>query len=158
MENSEIKIDKEGIWYYKGAHMFRKDILCVFFEHLQIDECGKYLIELNEERCYLDVEDTVFVVGAVYKTKLPDGGRDQIDVLLSDDSCEKLEISSLYIGKDNVLYCRVKEGKFTARFSRNSYYQLAEFIEQSENGNHFFINLNGEKYLIKNKTDGTEHA
>jgi uncharacterized protein len=146
MENSERKIDKEGIWYYKGAHMFRKDILCVFFEHLKIDECGKYLIELNEERCYLDVEDTVFVVGAVYKTKLPDDGRYQIDVLLTDDSYEKLEMSSLYIGKDNVLYCRVKEGRFTARFSRNSYYQLAEFIEQSENGNHYFINLNGENY------------
>jgi hypothetical protein len=149
MENSEIKIDKEGIWYYKGAHMFRKDILCVFFEHLKIDECGKYLIELNEERCYLDVEDTVFVVGAVYKTKLPDDGRYQIVVFLSDDSYEKLEISSLYIGKDNVLYCRVKEGKFAARFSRNSYYQLAEFIEQSENGKNFFINLNEEKYFIK---------
>ena len=148
MESSEIKIDKEGIWYYKGAHMFRKDILCVFFEHLQIDECGKYLIELNEERCYLDVEDTVFVVGAVYKTKLPHDGRVQIDVLLTDDSCEKLEMSSLYIGKDNVLYCRVKEEKFAARFSRNSYYQLAEFIEQSEKGNHFFINFNGEKYFI----------
>ena len=153
MESSEIKIDKEGIWYYKGAHMFRKDILCVFFEHLQIDECGKYLIELNEERCYLDVEDTVFVVGAVYKTKLPDNGRYQIDVLLSDDSYEKLEMSSLHIGKDNVLYCRVKEGKFAARFSRNSYYQLAEFIEQSENGSHFFINLNDEKFMINSNQD-----
>jgi hypothetical protein len=148
MENSDIRIDKEGVWYYKGAHMFRKEILCVFFEHLQIDECGKYLIELNKERCYLDVEDTAFVVGAVYKTQLPDEGRVQIDILLNDDSCEKLEMNSLHIGKDNVLYCRVKEGKFTARFSRNSYYQLAEFIEQSENGNHFFINLNGEKYMI----------
>ena len=148
MENSDIRIDKEGVWYYKGAHMFRKDILCVFFEHLQIDECGKYLIELGEERYYLDVEDTAFVVGAVYKTKLPDDGRYQIDVLLTDDSCEKLEMSSLYVGKENVLYCRVKEGKFAARFSRNSYYQLAEFIEQSENGSHFFINLNGEKYMI----------
>ena len=128
--------------------MFRKEILCVFFEHLKIDECGKYLIELGEERCYLDVEDTAFVVAAVYKTKPCDDGRFQIDVLLSDDSCEKLEMNSLYVGRDNVLYCRVKEGKFTARFSRSSYYQLAEFIEQSENGNHFFINLNGEKYLI----------
>ena len=153
MESSDIRIDKEGVWYYKGAHMFRKDILCVFFEHLQIDECGKYLIELNEERCYLDVEDTVFVVGAVYKTKLPDNGRYQIDVFLSDDSCEKLEMSSLYIGNDNVLYCRVKEGKFAARFSRNSYYQLAEFIEQSENGSYFFINLNDEKFMINSNQD-----
>jgi hypothetical protein len=148
MENSDIRIDKEGVWYYKGAHMFRKEILCVFFEHLKIDECGRYLIELNEERCYLDVEDTAFVVTAVYKTKRQDDGRVQIDILLSDDSCEKLEINSLHVGKDNVLYCQVKEGIFTARFSRNSYYQLAEFIEQSENGNHFFINLNGEQYFI----------
>ena len=150
MENSDIRIDKEGVWYYKGAHMFRKEILSVFFEHLRIDECGKYLIELGEERCYLDVEDTAFIVSAVYKTQLPDNGRDQIDILLSDDSCEKLEMQSLHVGRDNVLYCRVKEGKFTARFARISYYQLAEFIEQSENGNHFYIDLNGEKYLINN--------
>jgi hypothetical protein len=148
MERSEIKIDKEGIWYYRGAHMFRKEILCVFFEHLQIDECGKYLIELNEERYYIDVEDTAFVVGAVNKTKNPENCRDQIDVLLNDDSCEKLEVNSLCVGKDNVLYCRVKEGRFTARFSRNSYYQLAEFIEQAESKNNFFIKLNGEKYFI----------
>jgi uncharacterized protein len=148
MENSDIRIDKEGKWYFKGAHMFRKEILSVFFEHLRIDECGKYLIELGEERCYLDVEDTAYIVAAVYQTQRSDNGRAQIDILLSDDSCEKLEMQSLHVGRDNVLYCRVKEGKFTARFSRNSYYQLAEFIEQSENGNHFFINLNGEKYII----------
>ena len=148
MENSDIRIDKEGVWYYKGAHMFRKDILCVFFEHLKIDECGKYLIEMGEERCYLHVEDTAFVVESVNKTQLPDDSHVQIDILLSDDSCEKLEMNSLHIGRDNVLYCRVKEGKFAARFSRKSYYQLAEFIEQSENGNNYFINLNGERYII----------
>jgi hypothetical protein len=148
MESSEIKIDKEGIWYYKGAHMFRKEILSVFFENLKIDDCGKYLIELDGERYYLDVEDTAFVVAAVSKTKLQDVGLEQIDVILNDDSCEKLEINSLYEGKDNILYCRVKQGIFAARFLRKSYYQLAEFIEQSENENNFFIALNGEKYYI----------
>ncbi len=69
---------------------------------------------------------------------------------MTDDSLEILEMSSLQIGKDNVLYCRVKEGKFTARFSRKSYYQLAEFIEQSENEEMFFISLNGEKYYLMN--------
>jgi hypothetical protein len=131
--------------------MFRKEILCVLFEHLKIDEGGKYLIELEGERYYLDVEDTAFVVAAVSKTKRSDDGRDQLDVLLNDDSCEKLEMNSLYIGNDNVLYCRVKEGRFAARFSRKSYYQLAEFIEQSGNGNNFFINLNGERYFIHSK-------
>jgi uncharacterized protein len=151
MENSDIRIDKEGVWYYQGAHMFRKEILCVFFEHLRIDECGKYLIELGPERCYVDVEDTAFVVVAVDKTKKPGDGLDQIEIILNDDSCEKLQIESLHISKDNVPYCRVKEEKFTARFTRTGYYQLAKFIEQSEKGHQYFINLNGKKYYIKDK-------
>jgi hypothetical protein len=155
MENFEIKIDKDGFWYYKGAHMFRKEILSVFFENLKIDECGRYLIELGAERCYLDVEDTAFVVVAVFKTRKPGNGQEQIEILLNDDSCEILEMNSLQEGRNNVLYCRVKEGIFAARFLRKSYYQLAEFIEQSENGAGFFINLNGEKYFI-NETQISE--
>ncbi len=148
MDNFDIKIDKDGIWYYKGAHMFRKEILSIFFENLKLDECGRYLIELGPERCYIDVEDTAFVVIAVYKTINPRDGHEHIEILLNDDCCEILEMSSLHSGKDNVLYCSVKNGNFTARFSRKSYYQLAEFIEPSENGSGFFIPLNGEKYFI----------
>lgn len=150
MESSDIKIDKDGIWYYRGAHMFRKDILCVFFEHLKMDECGKYFVELNEEIYYVDVEDTVFVVSAVYKKKKTSNDHEQIDILLSDDCLEKLDLNSLTVGEDNIMYCRIKEGKFTARFSRNSYYQLAEFIEQDDMDNTFYIPLNNQKYLIKN--------
>ncbi len=149
MENCDIKIDKEGTWYYRGAHMFRKDILCIFFENIKIDAYGNYLIELGEEICYLDVEDTAFVVTAVYKTRQEDDTTDQIDVLLTDDSLEKLDLNTLYVGKENVLYCSVKDKKFKARFSRNSYYQLAQFIEPDEKENCFFISLNNEKYYIE---------
>lgn len=147
MEHCDINIDKDGIWYYRGAHMFRKEILCIFFEHLKIDDCGKYYIELEEEISYLEVEDTAFVVSVVNKTKNQEDDQDQIDVVLTDDSTEKLELTSLRIGKDNVLYCRVKEGRFAARFSRSSYYQLAEYIEQ-ENDTNYFIELNDQKYFI----------
>jgi uncharacterized protein len=148
VEEGEIKIDKEGIWYYRGAHMFRKEILCVFFENLKIDECGKYLIELGEERCYLEVEDTAFVVSAVHKMKLPQDNQECIYVILTDDSMEKLDLNTLQFDRNNVPYCMVKEGKFKSRFSRKSYYQLAEFIEEAKNGKGFFIRLNGKKYVI----------
>lgn len=149
MVESDIKIDKDGIWYYRGAHMFRKDILCVFFDHLKIDDCGKYFIELNEEICYLDVEDTAFVVTAVYVRKDPCNGPERIEILLSDDSMEKLDLQSMYVGRDNIMYCRIKDGKFTARFTRKSYYQLAECIEMDDRENCFFISLNDHKYYIK---------
>lgn len=153
MDNFEIRIDKDGLWYYKGAHMFRKDILSIFYEHLRIDDSGRYLIKLGPECCYLAVEDTVFVVLAVFKTKNADNRRDQIEILLNDDTCEILDMNSLRSGKENVLYCRVKIGKFTARFSRKAYYLLAEFIESSEDGSRFFIPLNGQKYFIRQVQD-----
>ena len=148
MDDCDIKIDREGVWFYKGAHMFRKEILGVFFEHLTLDENGRYLIELGPERCYLDVEDTAFVVVAVYKTNNCQDNREQLEIVLNDDFSEILNVQSLYVGKENVLYCRVKEGKYPARFSRKSYYQITEFIEQAENGNGFFIALNGEQFFI----------
>jgi uncharacterized protein len=149
MDNFEIKIDKDGLWYYKGAHMFRKEILSIFFDHLRIDECGNYLIELGPERCYIEVEDTAFVVDAVYKTTRPGSNTEQIEVLLNDECGEILEMNSLQTGVDNVLYCRVKKGNFSARFSRKAYYQLAEFIEASDDSEKYYISLNGERYFIK---------
>ncbi len=148
MVGSDIKIDKEGIWYYCGQHMFRKDILCLFFENLHLDDCGKHFIELNGEICYVDVEDTAFVVNAVYRTRTQDEGHDRIEILLSDDSLEALDIESLFVGNGNVMYCRVKEGKFVARFTRKSYYQLAELIEVDDTGDHYYITLNQQKYFI----------
>jgi hypothetical protein len=151
MQESDIKIDREGIWYYRGAHMFRKDILCIFFDNLNLDDCGRYFVQLNQEVCYLDVEDTAFVISAVYKTENSDGCNEQIEVLLNDDTREALDLTTLEVGKDNVMYCRVKDGKFPARFSRKSYYQLAQHICQDDSANNFYVFLNNQKFLIRNQ-------
>jgi len=151
MLESDIKIDREGTWYYRGAHMFRKDILCIFFENLNLDDCGRYFIKLNEEICYLDVEDTAFVIEAVSKTKNLSSGHEQLEILLSDDSMETLDLSTLAVGKDNVMYCRIKEGKFPARFRRKSYYQLAQHIREDEAEDVFYVILNNQKFMIRNQ-------
>ncbi len=151
MVDSDIKIDKEGIWYYRGAHMFRKEILCIFFENLNVDDCGKYFIKLNEEICYLDVEDTAFVITTVFKNQDPLTEQEHLEVLLSDDRREELDLSTLAVGRDNVMYCRIKDGKFAARFTRKSYYQLAEFIEQDDTDKLFYVFLNNKKYYITNQ-------
>jgi uncharacterized protein len=148
MNGSDIKIDKEGVWYYRGAHMFRKDILCIFFENLNLDNDGRYFVKLNQEICYLDVEDTAFVILSVYQTKDPSCGLERLEVILSDESKEVLDVQTLTVGPDNIMYCRIKEGKFTARFTRKSYYQLAEFIEQDGADDSFYIFLNDHKYFI----------
>ena len=144
-----IRIDKEGVWYFKGNEIFRDEIVKYFYQNMKKDEAGRYLIELEDDCCYLDVEDTPFIVRSAYRSAAEAGNEECIYLLLSDQSVEKLNPDSLWAGKDNVLYCSVKKNAFVARFSRASYYQIADFIEYSDSANEYFISLNGKNFYIK---------
>lgn len=139
---SEIKIDKEGKWYFRGAEMVRRDIIRYFYDHLKIDEEGRYKIEIPGDSCYVEVEDTAYVVKSV------DIRNGEVLLYLSDDSQEVLDPSSLGIGRENVLYCRVKDGRFPARFNRPSYYQLAAYFTHDENKG-FYLALGDKRFYLE---------
>jgi hypothetical protein len=147
----DIRIDKDGVWYYKGAEMFRKEIVNFFYQNLKRDESGQYLIELENDRCYLDVEDTPFVIRSVHRALSEKDGKATLYLLLSDETVEPLNPETLRIGNDNVLYCTIKNDRFDARFSRASYYQLANDIEYDDCQDIFFIYIDGRRFYIKNK-------
>jgi len=44
---SDIHIDKDGLWFYRGMEMTRRDIVRLFYRHLKRDESGGYLIEIG---------------------------------------------------------------------------------------------------------------
>ncbi len=148
--SSWIRIDKEGIWHYKGNEMFRKDIVKLFYENLKRDESGGYYIELENDRASLEVEDAAYVVTAVYKFGSTDEGNERISVLLSDETLEELNCGSLLIGEGNVLYCTVKAVGHKARFLRTSYYQIAQYFDYDEAGDAYFLLLNGVRHYIRN--------
>ncbi len=149
-----IKVDKEGLWYYQGALMFRKDILEVFFKNLKRDEEGRYLVELEGDKSFIEVEDTPIVVEAVSKNDRKDREGESIEIALSDSTSESLDPSTLRMNTENVLYCTIKNGKFEARFLRAAYYQIAEFIEHDGEKDSYFIPLNGGKHYIDNYISG----
>jgi hypothetical protein len=99
----------------------------------------------------MEVEDTPFVVRRAVFGKLDQTNRSRFILFLSDDGQEDLCPDTLYVGPDNVLYCKVKNRTFPARFHRPAYYQLTEYIEE-ENGK-YFLPMNGEKYIIRRKDD-----
>jgi len=139
-----IFIDKEGQWFHRGAEMVHREFIKLFYEHMEMDSRGRCIIKLNGDICYVEVEDTPFVVWrAQWESRAK---RSCIILYLSDDSREELTPDTLFVGDKNVLYCRVKGGTFPARFSRSAYYQLAEYIQEEEE--RFFLPLNGQKYFI----------
>ncbi|MBW1730493.1 MAG: DUF1285 domain-containing protein [Deltaproteobacteria bacterium] len=145
-----IHIDKEGKWYHQGAEIIHPGFVQFFFEHMELDDKGRYVINWNGQRCYIEVEDTAYVVRQVDFSG--GNGKEERAILhLSDGSTEALAPETLFIGKEDVLYCQVKNGTFPARFLRPAYYQLAEKI--MEEGGSFYLLLQGKKYPIKPSRD-----
>lgn len=147
-----IRIDKDGVWYYQGAEMFRREFVNYFYQNLHIDETGRYVIILPDDRCYVDVEDTAFIVKAVDYVKTENGNGTGISLRLCDETREELDPCTLRIGPENVMYCQVRNNEFKARFSRAAYYQLAEYIEHDEVREIFYLKIGGQVFNIEAKS------
>jgi uncharacterized protein len=140
-----IYIDKEGTWYYKGLEMVHREFVLLFYHNLEMDPGGDYVINWQGSRCYVEVEDTPFVVRrASYQGNV--AGPERFVLHLSDDTEETLEPDTLSVGREHVLYCRVKGRSFTARFSRPAYYAIARHV--GEEDGRFYLPLNGLKHPI----------
>jgi hypothetical protein len=94
------------------------------------------------------VEDAPFLVATVEFVSSGMDGREAIWLTLNDETREKMAPETLRIGPDHVPYCRVREGLFEARFSRNAYQILAPHIQLDEKENRFFLSLNRKKHYL----------
>jgi hypothetical protein len=148
---SDIRIDAEGVWYYRGAEMTRREIIVLFYDHLRRDESGRYYIEIGAQRYPVDVEDMAYVIREVRWADNGNEAKGRAHLLLSDGSVEELDPDTLKIGADDIPYCSVKGGRFDARFSRSSYYQLAESIQHDPRHDTFSISGRPIRKIEQNK-------
>jgi hypothetical protein len=141
-----IHIDKEGRWYHEGREIIHREIVRLFYQNMELDPQGRYVINWKDQRCWVDVEDTAFVVRRVVYEKGNQVNKSQYVLHLSDDTKEMLLPNTLYVGQHNVLYCKVKSLAFPARFDRAAYYQLAQYVEQE--GDTYYLPLNRKNYKL----------
>jgi hypothetical protein len=95
---------------------------------MTVDDDGHARLELGEDRALVDVEDTPWVVTGV------DGSpEDGLDIVLNDESREPLDLDTLTVGVDDVLYARARGG-LRVRFLRPAYYHLMRHAEPAPGG------------------------
>lgn len=138
-----IFIDKEGTWFYNGLPIINRQILQYFYQLLEIGPDGGYLLRNAQEACPVEVQDTPFVVTALWPSE---GPHEKFFIKLNDDSVETLAMKTLSISAENIPYCTVK-GRFKARFLRAPYYRLVESVQQEGDAG-FFIELNGKRHYL----------
>jgi len=141
-----IRIDKDGTWYYQGLPIINKNIYFYLNQCLTRDPSGKYILSMNGEKCYLEVEDTPFVIQAV-DLRCQAGRPACLWGKINDGTEEALDLAALRVAADNVLYVKIKHARYEARFTRAAYYQLADFLGQDSDG--YYLCIEGAKTYLK---------
>jgi uncharacterized protein len=142
IESGKISFRRDGNWYTDDERIDNPRIALLFSRSVKRNPDGSYFLQVAEERAPITVEDTPYVVKAVHEN---DGG---FTIITNDDEQEPLDPASLEVGRDNVLYCRVKRGAFRARFLRTAYYHLSNNFF-TEGGETFSLVVHGRRYPIK---------
>jgi hypothetical protein len=143
-----IFVSKEGKWFHEGAEISHRPIFLWLIQNLEKDDQGQFIVHLNNQRCVLEVEDTPLVVQRVDWSSEEATGQGQLLLTLNDEGQEALDPESLWLSRENVLYCLVKNGRIPARFLRAAYYQIANYSDEDDEGT-FFLLLNEKKYPIQ---------
>ena len=126
VSSGAISFRHDGRWYSDDEPINNARIASLFSRCLRQTEDGRWQIAMADERAFVTIEDTPWVVTAVER----DAARG-FRLRLNDGSEETLDPVSLTVGAGNVLYTRVKGGQ-RVRFLRPAYYQLAPAIEERD--------------------------
>jgi uncharacterized protein len=60
-QNFQMRIDRNGTWYYQGSPINRKELVCLFASVMRREADGTYWLETPVERGRIEVEDAPFV-------------------------------------------------------------------------------------------------
>lgn len=133
-----IRRDARGRWW-NGPDPITHPLLVRAFD-AWIDRApdGRYCLKNDINWAYVTIEGAPIDVRAC---RLGPGGA---ELELSDGRREPLAPATLAEGPDGALYCRVRQGRFPARFDAHAAMQLGEALEESAEGP--ALRLGGELY------------
>ncbi|MGB0360341.1 MAG: DUF1285 domain-containing protein [Endozoicomonas sp.] len=126
----DMRIDREGRWYYKATPILRESMVELFASVMRHDDDDCYYLVTPVEKVRIQVEDVPFII---IDASMQDDG----NYLLTTNVGNKVRISQynpIFIGDGNsfekgMLYTLVRD-RLYARANRNVYYQLINDAEE----------------------------
>ena len=136
-----LRIDRDGGWFHEDEEVTHEGILASLQAALEVDATGHF-IQIGPVRVPVEVADAPFSVVRLE----PEG--DGFTLTLNDLTREPLDPGSLRLEAGEVPYCRVKGGRFDARFSRAAAWQLLQHVEAGAAGAPATIQVGGRAYAL----------
>jgi hypothetical protein len=116
-----LRIGRDGTWYDSDEEVTHPGIVANLWSNLRIDDRGHHL-QVGPIRVPVEIDDVPFVVQRAERRG------EALELTLIDGSRELLDPAGLQLGAGEVPYCRVKGGRFEARFDRAATYQLLQHV------------------------------
>ncbi len=135
-------LDAEGVLWHEGAELEDPGLLKFFMEKMTKLPDGRFQVICQGELCLITVEDVPYVIQSI---KIEP---QVIHLIFPGGYEEELNPMTLVVGKENVLYCQVRNGEFKARFNRKSYLELAKLVELDTKKNQYYLILAGNQYRV----------
>jgi len=159
----DIRIDREGLWFYHGTPIGRKELVKLFSTVIHKDGDGKYWLITPAEKGGIVVEDAPFM--AVELTVHGSGNsqslkfRTNVDEIVIADSAHPLRFEEDSETKEPSPYILVRDN-LEAKLTRSVFYQLVELGEEQEtpNGLKYGVWSNGTFFEIGQLEESVENG
>lgn len=138
-----IRLDAEGRWWHRGVPFDNKKLIDLFSSSVGRTEGGTWVLEIPPFTYPIEVEDTGYFVTSARVSSDTNGVR----LKLQGNIEERLDLNSLIYDEGRGFLCKVREGRFLARFKRSAYYALAEHMTMAEDGQ-IVLTLDGEHFTV----------
>ncbi len=154
----DMRIDREGVWYYQGSPIRRKELVCLFASVLTRNEAGEYWLITPSEICNVEVEDVPFLAVELF---FSGAGREQIislrsnvDEIVSVDNDHPLYVIDHPETGEPSPYLVMRNG-IEARLTRAVFYELVSMgVEEPVDGALFFGVWSRGSFFPLGKLDG----
>jgi len=135
--NLDMRIARDGTWFYKGSPIGRKELVCLFACVLKRDVRGQFPLETPAERGEIEVEDAPFVAVELGWAGI---GRDQVltfrtnvDQVVTAGPKHPIRMAFDIVSCEPTPYVHVRDGAgrhpLEARIGRAVYYELVALAE-----------------------------
>lgn len=123
----QMRIDRDGHWYYHGSPIGRKELVRLFSRVLRRDEAGEYWLMTPAEKGRIAVEDVPFLAVELMASG---SGRDQVlrlrtnvDDMVTVEAAHPLRVAHDLVTGEPSPYVLVRDG-LEARLARSVYYEV----------------------------------
>lgn len=127
LRDLDVRIDRDGRWYYHGSPIERKELVCLFAQALVRDRAGGYWLVTPTEIGAVAVEDVPFLGVELFVSGCGGGRaisvRTNVDEIVAIDAAHPLTVVNDPVTGEPRPYVGLARG-LHARLTRAAFYEL----------------------------------